>query len=324
MKRIWIGLLALALGVVGASGSFADTWPSRGIRIIIGFAPGGPTDILARTVADQLTAALPQPAVVENRPGAAGNLAAELVVKAPPDGYTLFVGGMGPFAVNGALYGGRLGYDPDRDFIPLTVVGRSPMMLAVTPTLPIHSVKELVAYAKANRGKMNHASPGVGTSGHLADELFRSLVGFESTNVPYKSSPQVLTAISQGETQWGFDVPLTMVPMHRGGKIRVIAIATAERSPLYPDIPTVAEQGFPDAPVYAWFAAAAPAGTPKAIVDKLSETITTSLRTDAVRQRLASIGMEAAPMTSAEATRYFKEERERWTKVIRANNIRAE
>lgn len=324
MKRICVNLLALAIVVAGAHGASADTWPSRGIRIIIGFAPGGPTDILARTVADQLTAALPQPAVVENRPGAAGNLAAELVIKAPPDGYTLFVGGMGPFSVNGALYGGRLGYDPDRDFAPITVVGRSPMMLGVHPPLPIHSVKELVAYAKANAGKMNHASPGVGTSGHLADELFRSLVGFESTNVPYKSSPMVLTAISQGETQWGFDVPLTMMPLHRGGKIRVIAIATAERSPQFPDIPTLAEQGFPDAPVYAWFAAAAPAATPKPIVEKLNAVITASLRTDVVRERLAGIGMEPAPMTPAESTTYFKAERERWNKVIEANKIRAE
>jgi len=324
MKRICVSLLALAILVAGAHGASADTWPSRGIRIIIGFAPGGPTDILARTVADQLTAALPQPAVVENRPGAAGNLAAELVIKAPPDGYTLFVGGMGPFSVNGALYGGRLGYDPDRDFAPITVVGRSPMMLGVYPALPIHSVQELVAYAKANAGKMNHASPGVGTSGHLADELFRSLVGFESTNVPYKSSPMVLAAISQGETQWGFDVPLTMMPLHRGGKIRVIAIATAERSPQFPDIPTLAEQGFPDAPVYAWFAAATPAATPKPIVEKLNAVITASLRTDAVRERLAGIGMEPAPMTPAESTAYFKTERERWNKVIEANKIRAE
>jgi tripartite-type tricarboxylate transporter receptor subunit TctC len=318
-----MGLFAMALAVAAAHGVSADAWPSKGIRLIIGFAPGGPTDILARTAAEHLSSALPQPTVVENKPGAASNLAAEIVVKSVPDGHTLFLGGMGPFSINGALYS-HLNYDADKDFVPITVVGRSPLVLLVNPALPIHSVKDLIAYAKANPGKINHSSPGVGTSPHLADELFRMLAGFESTHIPYKSSPQVVNAISQGETQWGFDVPLTAMPQHRNGKVRVIAIGSAERSALYPDIPTLAEQGFPDVSIYAWFAMAAPAGTPNEIVDKLNAELTRGLRTEQVRARLAAIGMEPAPMTRAETTRYFLAERARWTKVIQANNIRGE
>jgi tripartite-type tricarboxylate transporter receptor subunit TctC len=323
MKRTWFGLLAFALAVVAAQGASAQSWPSKPIRLIIGFAPGGPTDTLARTVAEHLTSALPQPTVVENKPGAASNLAAETVIKSPADGHTLFLGGMGPFSINGALYA-NLSYDPDRDLMPLTVVGRSPLVLAVSPALPIQSVKNLIDYAKANPGKVNHSSPGVGTSPHLADELLRMLGGFDSTHVAYKSSPQVLNAIIQGETQWAFDVPLTAVPQHRNGKLRVIAIGSAERSPLYPDIPTLAEQGFPDVAIYAWFAMAAPAGTPKDVVDRLNAEITRGLRTEQVRTRLASIGLEPAPMTPAETARFFLDERARWTKVIRANNIRGE
>jgi tripartite-type tricarboxylate transporter receptor subunit TctC len=323
MKRTWFGLLALALVAAAAQGASAQSWPSKPIRLIIGFAPGGPTDTLARTVAEHLTSVLPQPTVVENKPGAASNLAAETVVKSPPDGHTLFLGGMGPYSINGALYS-NMTYDPDRDFIPLTVVGRSPLVLAVSPTLPIQSVKELIDYAKANRGKINHSSPGVGTSPHLADELLRMLGGFESTHVAYKSSPQVLNAIIQGETQWAFDVPLTAVPQHRNGKLRVIAIGSAQRSALYPDIPTLAEQGFPDVAIYAWFAMAAPAGTPKDVVDKLNAEITRGLRTEQVRTRLAAIGLEPAPMSPAETAKFFLDERARWTKVIQANNIRGE
>jgi tripartite-type tricarboxylate transporter receptor subunit TctC len=197
-------------------------------------------------------------------------------------------------------------------------------VLAVSNALPIKSVKDLVDYAKANAGKVNHSSPGVGTSPHLADELLRMITGFESTHVAYKSSPQVLNAIIQGETQWAFDVPLTAVPQHRNGKLRVIAIGSSQRSAMYPDIPTLAEQGFPDVSIYAWFAMAAPAGTPKNIIDSLNAEITRGLRTDQVRTRLAAIGLEPAPMSSAETAKFFRDERARWTKVIQANNIKGE
>jgi tripartite-type tricarboxylate transporter receptor subunit TctC len=204
------------------------------------------------------------------------------------------------------------------------VVGRSPLVLAVGNQIPVKSVRELIDYAKTNVGKVNHSSPGVGTSPHLADELFRMLAGFESQHVAYKSSPQVLAALIQGETQWAFDVPLTALPQHVNGKLRVIAIASTARNPAHPDIPTLAEQGFPDVSMYAWFAMAAPAGTPKDIVDKLGAEITKALKTDAIKARFAAIGFEPAPMSSAETGKFFLEERARWTKVIQANNIKGE
>lgn len=323
MKRVWSGLLGVTLALATALGAQAQSWPTKPIRLIIGFAPGGPTDTLARTVAEQLTQSLPQPTVVENKPGAASNLAAETVVKSPADGHTLFLGGMGPYSINGALYS-NMTFDADKDLIPLTVVGRSPLVLAVSNALPIKSVRELIDYAKANAGKINHSSPGVGTSPHLADELFRMLAGFDSTHVVYKSSPQVLNAIIQGETQWAFDVPLTALPQHANGKLRVIAIAATARDRAYPEIATLSEQGFPDVSMYAWFAMAAPAGTPKDVVDRLNAEIIRALRTEQVKSRFAAIGFEPAPMSSAETGKFFADERVRWTKVIQANNIKGE
>jgi tripartite-type tricarboxylate transporter receptor subunit TctC len=319
----WAGALAAALTIAATGDAAAQSWPSKPIRVVVGFAPGGPTDTLARTVADYLTQVLPQPAVVENKPGAASNLAAETVAKAAPDGYTLLVGGMGPYSINVALYS-TLPYDPDRDFAPITVVGRGPTALAISPTLGIDSVKEFIAYAKKNLGKINHSSPGVGTQPHLLCELFRMKAGFESTHAPYRSGPAALNAVVQGEVQWAFDALLTTLPAHQNGKVRVIAISSSERWPAQPDIPTMAELGFPEATTYAWFALAAPSGTPKPIIDRLNAEVTRGLRSEAIKTRLASLGLEPAPMTPAETSAWIARERALWTPIIKANNIRAE
>jgi tripartite-type tricarboxylate transporter receptor subunit TctC len=318
------GVVLAALVLAAAAGDAgAQSWPSKPIRVVVGFAPGGPTDILARTVADYLTQVLPQPAVVENKPGAASNVAAETVAKATPDGHTLLVGGMGPYAINVALYP-ALPYDPDKDFAPITVVGRGPTALAIANATSVDSLKEFVAYAKKNPGKINHSSPGVGTQPHLLTELFRMKAGFESTHAPYRSGPAALNAVVQGEVQWAFDALLTTLPAHHSGKVKVVAISSAVRWPAQPDIPTMAELGYPEATTYAWFALAAPGATPKEIIDRLNEEVTRGLRSEPIRTRLESLGLEPAPMTPAETVKWIADERARWVPVIKANNIRAE
>lgn len=321
--RHWAGALAILAASAAFDHASAQTWPSKPIRLVIGFASGGPTDTLARTVADSLTAVLPQPTVVENKPGAAGNLAAETAAKAPPDGHTLFLGAMGPFSVNAVLFD-KLPYDPEKDWLPITVVARTPFMLGINPDMPVKTLAEFIAYAKANRGKLNHSSPGVGTTPQLAAELFRMSAGFDSTNTQYRSSPLMLNAVIQGEVQWTVDVPLTSLPQYQAGKIRVLATTAPQRLPAAPDVPTFAELGFPEVTATGWFAVAAPAGTPAAIVDRLNMEITRGLATEATKARLAALGFEPAPMTPAETARFFADEGLRWAKVIRANNIKAE
>jgi tripartite-type tricarboxylate transporter receptor subunit TctC len=315
--------LAALLVVANAADAPAQSWPTKPVRVVLGFAPGGPTDTLARTVAEYLTQVLPQPAVVENKPGAASNLAAETVAKSPPDGHTLFVGGMGPYSINGALYS-SLPYDPDRELSPISLLARVPVVVAVNPALPVNSLKELVEYAKKNPGAVNYSSPGVGTSPHLFAEMFRMKGGFESTHAPYRSGPLTLNAAIQGEVQWTIDAPLTAVPAHRNGKIRILAITSDGRWPAYPEFPTMAEQGFPEVTAYAWFALSVPGGTPKAIIDRLNAEVVRGLASEQVKQRLAALGFEPAPMSPSETAKFFAEERARWTPVIKANNIRAD
>jgi tripartite-type tricarboxylate transporter receptor subunit TctC len=318
-----VGLAALLAAAATASASAqTQNWPTKPVRLIIGMASGGPTDTLARTVAENLGQVLGQPTVVENKPGAAGNLAAETVVNSPPDGHTLFLSGMGPFTVNSVLFA-SLPFDPERDLSPITVVARTPMVLSVNPALPVKTFAEFVAYAKANSGKVSHATPGVGTAPHLTVELFRNLAGFDSTNAVYRSGPLMVNAVMQGEVQWTMDSPLTTIPQHHAGKIRSLAITSEKRSPELPDVPTMAELGFPQVTVYAWFAMAAPAGTPKDIVDRLSAETGRALKDEKVRERLSKLGFEPAPMTPIETAKWFATERERWTPVIKANNIRA-
>jgi tripartite-type tricarboxylate transporter receptor subunit TctC len=320
-KLPWMafGMLLAATPAV----AWAQAWPSKPIRLVIGFATGGPTDTLARTVADMLTQALPQPTVVENKPGGGGNLAAESAAKAPADGHTLFLGTVGPFAINDALYD-NLGYAPERDWAPITVIARTPFMVSVNPAVPVKSLAEFIDYAKASRGKVNHSSPGVGTTPQLAAELLRMLAGFDSTNVQYRSSPLMLNAVIQGEVQWTIDVPLTSVPQFQAGKIRMLATTAPKRLASVPDVPTMAELGFPEVTVSGWFAVAAPAATPAAIVERLNAEVTRGLQREDVQKRLSALGFEPAPMSRAETARHFADERLRWTKVIKANNIRGE
>jgi tripartite-type tricarboxylate transporter receptor subunit TctC len=315
------GLAALC-AMVAYDPAAAQGYPSKPVHIVVGFGPGGPTDTIARLYGTHLGGVLNQPVIVENKPGAGSNLGADVVAKSAPDGHTLFVGGMGPLAINDALYS-ALAFSPERDFVPVAVLARSPLVLVVHKDLPA-TVKDFIAHAKAQKGKLNHSSPGVGSSPQLAEEMFRTLAGFDSTHVPYRSGPLMLEAVMKGEVQWTIDVPLTTMPQHKVGAVRALAITAPQRRAAYPDLPALAEVGFPDLTVFAWFALAAPAGTPAAVVARLNAEAVKALTTDEANQRLANIGFEPVPMSPAEAAAYLASERKRWIAVAKAHNIKVE
>ena len=323
MSRVRFIACAAALGVALSGPAFAQDYPVKPIRVVVGFGPGGPTDTIARLLAEHFQKAWGQPAVTENKPGAGSNIGADFVAKSAPDGHTLFVGGVGPLSINRALYS-TLAFDPEKDFALITTIARTPLAFTVNNDVPAKSVPEFIAYAKANPGKINYSSPGVGASPHLAAELFRITSGFESQHAPYRSGPLMLEALVKGEVHWTFDAPLTAMPQHRNGKARVLALTSGARWASYPDIPTMAEQGFNDLVVFAWFALAAPAGTPAAIVAKLNAETARVLATAEAKQRLAVIGFEPAHLSPAETVTFTAEERRRWGALIRAQNIRVE
>jgi len=321
--RACVFAVAAVCAAVAHDPAAAQSYPSKPVHIVVGFGPGGPTDTIARLYGAHLGGILSQPVIVENKPGAGSNLGADQVAKSAPDGHTLFVGGMGPLAINDALYA-SLAFSPERDFTPVAILARTPLVMAVNKELPAASVKDFVAYAKAQKGKINHSSPGVGSSPQLAEEMFRTVAGFDSTHVPYRSGPLMLEAVMKGEVQWTIDVPLTTMPQHKSGTVRALAMTSPQRWAAYPDIPAMAEVGFPDVTIFAWFALAAPAGTPAAVVARLNAEAVKALTTEAAKQRLANIGFEPVPMSPAETAAYIAAERKRWTAVARAHNIKVE
>src|SRR5438552_13835540 len=253
-----------ALRTVCVSGASAQTYPTRPIRLVVPFPAGGTTDILAREVGQRLSMTLGQPVVIDNRPGAAGNIGADLVAKSAPDGYTLLMGTVGTHAINASLYA-KMPYDHVKDFAPIILVAGVPNVLVVNPSLPVNSVQELIAYAKANPGKLNFASSGPGTSIHLSGELFKVMAGVQMTHVPYKGSAPALQDLLGGQVQLMFDNLPPSLPHIKAGKLRALAVTSVARSPALPDVPTIAESGLPGFEASSWFGILVPAGTPSAI-----------------------------------------------------------
>jgi tripartite-type tricarboxylate transporter receptor subunit TctC len=312
------GLLAAALaGGAAAQGQ----WPSRPVRMIVPFPPGSSPDLVARMLNDRLGAALGQPVVVENRPGAGGMVGTGAVAKAAPDGYTIGLSIPGPLAVNTVLLQ-RMEYDPFRELAPVTVVAASPNVLVVDPKLGVSDVQAFVALAKAQPGKLNYGSVGNGSASHLTMELLNQLAGIALVHVPYPGSPQVNTAILNGQIAGGFVVPATAMPLVQAGRLKALGATTTTRSVVLPDLPTIAEQGFPGFQSTAWIGAVAPAKTPEPIVRRLSEELVKIIRSDDVRGRLIAIYFQPLG-TAPEALRLLmREEAERWGKVIKAAGVR--
>jgi tripartite-type tricarboxylate transporter receptor subunit TctC len=314
-------LVALLLA---ASQALAQTYPSRPVRVMVGFAPGGPNDIIARAYSAQLAESLGQPFVVENRTGAAGNLAAEAVARAAPDGHTLMLGSTGTNAVNPSLYAG-LPFDPVRDLAPVSVVATSPSALAVHPKVAAQSVRELIALAKAQPGKLTYASAGSGSSQHLSAELFKQATGVDIVHVPYKGAAPGITDLLAGQVDMSFAPVANVVPHAKAGKLRLLAVTGASRSEFAPGVPTVAESGVPGFDVTTWYAVFATGATPAPIVERLNAELGKASRNPKLREQLAGLGIDAAASASpAEARAYRDAEVERWGKLVRALGVKAE
>ena len=315
--------LALFLAA-GALGAAAQTWPSRPVRVMVGFAPGGPNDIIARAYGARLAESLGQPFVVENKTGAAGNLAAEAVARAAPDGYTLMLGSTGTNAVNPALYS-NLAFDPVRDLAPVSVVATSPSALAVHPRVQAQSVAELIALARAQPGKLTYASAGSGSSQHLSAELFKQAAGVDIVHVPYKGAAPGITDLLAGQVDMSFAPVANVVPHAKSGKLRLLAVTGAARSEFAQGVPTIAESGLPGFDVITWYAVFATTGTPAAMLERLNAELRKIAQIPQLKEQLAGLGIDAAASASlAEARAYRDAEVERWGRLVRGLGVKAE
>jgi tripartite-type tricarboxylate transporter receptor subunit TctC len=321
MNKTMLGGLLLAIVQVLALPLAAQDYPAKPIKVVVPYAPGGGADIMARIIAQKLQDKWGQTAIVENRAGAGGNLGAEAVFSAPPDGYTLLFTAQGPLVVNKSLYG-KLAYDPD-EFVPVSLAVVAYSVLLVHPKVPAGSMRELIAYAKANPERLNYASQGIGTAAHLTAELFKSMAGVRINHVPYRGSGPALNDLVAGHVDMMFG---ELAPAHqyvRSGVLRAFAVSSEKRNPTMPDVPTVAE-ALPGFVVTSWWAMVAPPATPPAIANRLSAAIAEALRQPDVAARLADMSMVETGSTPARLASFMSEERERWGNVIRTSGAKAE
>ncbi|MCC8955801.1 tripartite tricarboxylate transporter substrate binding protein [Bradyrhizobium sp. Pear77] len=299
----------------------AADYPSRPIKLVVPYAAGGPTDVLGRIVGEYLGRDLKQVVVVENKAGAQGAIGAEAVARSDPDGYTLFVTAASIFVLNPLLYK-KLPYDPARDFRLLSVITDAPMIMEVHPSVPAKTIAEFVAYAKKNPGKLNFGSAGTGGTVHLAGEMFKQMAGVEMTHVPYKGAGPALTDLLSGNIQLMFDTLGTALPPVKSGMLRALAVTSTERIPDLPDLPTIAESGYPDYAVSVWYGIAAPSKVPDEIADKIKASLDRALNDEAFRASLVRIGFPPLRVKSqAEIDRFVDTDRARWAGVVKALNI---
>jgi tripartite-type tricarboxylate transporter receptor subunit TctC len=293
------------------------------VRIIVPFPPGSSPDLIARMLTDRLAQALGQPVIVENKPGAGGNLGTGLVARAAPDGYTLGLSIPGPLAVNTVLYK-KMDYDPFKELVPITLVALSPNVLVVDPRLGVSTVKEFIDYVKARPGKLNYGSVGNGSASHLTMELLKMRSGMDIVHVPYPGSPQVNTAIVSGQIQAGFVVPATAMPLAHAGRLKALAVTSSVRSVVVPELPTVAEAGFPGFESSAWIGIVAPAKTPGPIVERLSHELVTIIRSQELREKMLRVYFQPVGTAPEGLSNLMRAERDRWSKVIRQSGASAD
>ena len=326
MKATVFAQIAIPAALIAAAGTLAAPalaaeYPTKPIRLIVGFAPGGGTDTTARAMSQKLTEALGQQVVVDNRPGAAGNIAAELVAKATPDGYTLLMGTIAALAINPSLYTTKLPFDSIKDFAPITQAVDSTNILSLHPSVPAGSVKELIALAKAK--PLNYGSSGVGGTGHLAGELFNTMAGVKMTHIPYKGGGPAMIELVGGQVQLVFATAASAVPQIKGGKIKGLAVTTAKRSALMPNLPTISEAGLPGFDANNWYGVLAPAKTPRPIIMRLNSEIAKVLAMPDVKNFLFNQGLDPAPGTPEQFGAYIKSEMTKWAKVVKASGAKA-
>ena len=314
-------LVALALAAASSLAQ-AQAWPTKPVKILFGFPAGSATDIIARTVGAKLSEKWGQPVVIDNRPGAGGNLGSELAAKAPADGYTIFFGTVAN-AVSASYYS-KLNYDYLKDFTPITLVATTPLVLVANPGVPVGSVKELIAYAKANPGKLNFGSGGTGTSNHLAGEMFKAYTGTDMQHVPYKGTPAAHADLLGGQIGLLFDNIVAVMGHVKSGKVKALAVTSAQRAESLPDVPTVSESGVPGFEAVSWIGALVPTGTPRDIVDRIHTDMVAVLRMPDVREKLGASGAVLVGNTQAEFAAWNRNEIEKWAKAVKASGAKGD
>jgi len=320
MSLLLPALLSLAAATASAQ---TPAYPTKPIRWVVPFAPGGTTDILARTVGEKLAIALGQPVIIENKPGAGGGLGATYTAKAAPDGYTIMGGTISTHAINASLYK-DLQYDPVKDFVPIMLIARVPNLLVINPKIPANNVAELIALMKANPGKYTFASSGNGTSQHLSGELFKTMAGVDMQHIPYKGSPPALQDVVGGAVSMTFDNITTAWPLAKNGNLRALAVTTAKRSSVAPDVPTLAESGLAGYEIGSWQGVFAPAGTPPAIIKRLNTEMVKILNMPDVREKLVGLGAEPVGNTPEEFSVLVKAEVVKWADVVKKSGAKVD
>jgi tripartite-type tricarboxylate transporter receptor subunit TctC len=315
-----VAAVGAVLGFLGFSNVWAQMYPAKPVRFIVPFAPGGGNDVMARLIGSKLAEGLGQQVIIDNRAGAGGSIGSELVAKAPPDGYTILMGHIGTLAINPALYP-KLPYDPVNDFEPVVLVATAQNILVVHPSLPVHSVKDLIAMAKKRPGQLNFVSGGTGGAGHLAGELLKSMAGIDMVHVAYKGAGPALRELVGGQVHLMITNMPAAMPHVKAGRLRALAVTGASRSTLVPDLPTMHEAGVTGYELTNWFGVVAPASTPEAIVMRLNREISNSLKTPDMRDRLAALGAEGVGSSPTAFAAHIKAEITKWAKVISAAGI---
>lgn len=319
MQRIAISLLLWAL-LPGVS-ALAQEWPTKPVKWVVPYAPGGASDVLARILAQQLSERLSKPVVIENKAGAGGNIGTDYVAKSAPDGYTIVLGNIGPISVSQSLYS-NLPYDPEKDLAPITLLMAYANVLVVSPTFPHKTLKEFIQFAKSQTTPVSYATPGVATSLHLAAELFAKTTGVRMTHVPYKGGTPALNDVMGGHIPLAFDPMASTLPHVKSGKLRALAVTSSERSALLPDVPTVAESGYPGFEVIGWIGLLAPKNTPQPAINRLVREFTTIMNMPDIRHKVADMGSFVPTLGPDHFAKFIHTEAVKWGNVVRSANIK--
>jgi tripartite-type tricarboxylate transporter receptor subunit TctC len=328
VQRRVLAVLAAACGLAAIAPVHAQSWPTKAVRIVVPFPAGGTTDIVARSLGAELQKMWGQSVVIDNRPGAGGNIGADVVAKSTPDGYTVLMGTVGTHAINQALYtqnGQKMPFDPVKDFAPVTLCAAVPNVMVINPKLPVNSVPEFIQYAKANPGKVNMASSGNGTSIHLTGELFKTVTGTYMVHLPYRGSAPALTDLIAGNVNVMFDNLPSALPHIKSGRLKALAVTSKSASAALPGVPTIEQAAnLKDFDASSWFGLFAPAGTPRAIIDKIQSDVAKALAVPEVRERFVSQGAEPGGNTPDQFTAFIKGESEKWARVVKFSNAKVD
>lgn len=316
MRSLLLGLVAAVVALAPQSAA-AQAYPEKPIRFIVPYAAGGTTDLLSRAIAQKLSEALGQGVVPDNRPGAGGNVGAEIAAKSPPDGYTMLMAPVSPMAINVTLYGSKMAFNPEKDFAPVTLVAKVPLVVVVNPSVPAKTLMELIALAKSKPGRLNYGSAGNGSSNHLVGEMLKTAAGIDMVHIPYRGGGPGMMALVAGQIDVLIGQVPTVTPMVNAGRLRALAVSGAQRSPALPEVPTMAEAGLSGFDATAWYSIVVPAGTPKPIIARLNAELVKILKSPDIRARLISEGADVETSTPEELAAFVRSEIPKWAKAIK-------